>query len=198
MPQCSPSIHEELDEDWIDDASERGAYATFMCRCCGKPVSDPSHRTVRMLRFSSEERSCLIGRCGITIQELTRRCRVCITVLPRFVLIGGPTEDIVGHAVLMVCGRVKRAFQARDDQQHYRGLLSRSRQRTGDPMEFLASRPPRQWRLDEGRLENQNPATTPQSSRASAATVVPKEKSARLSISSVSWRSIARQQVRGA
>lgn len=179
-----------------DMVAINGTFGTARCLCCGRPVANKQrHKFVATLRLSGEERSCLIGRAGLTIQELVRRCRVCICIERKRVVIASGDAHLTNHAVDMVRGRVANALRERLEPRSY--LLRRG---WYDPEDVLASRPSGCWRLERGRLVAESPRhVTP------AVRVVPRtstEEPSQLPIAQVrrrsstnkinlSWRSIA-------
>jgi hypothetical protein len=179
-------------------ASGSAVFTSYMCRCCGKPASSRRHHlAVRALRLSADERGCLIGRCGLTIQELTRRCRVCILVECNQVLISGPSADLVDHAVVMIQGRVMRALRERNViNKHDTSLLRRCWYL--DPEAILASRPSGHWRLEGGRIQSTQERCTSSifssvgehSDACDVSSATPRK---RFTLATISWRGITRR-----
>jgi hypothetical protein len=122
------------------------------CMCCGRPSENTQrHGCAKMMHVSSEERGCLFGRAGITIQELVRRCRVCICAERKRVVVAGPNAEIVERAIVLIRGRLENTLRER--RQKRSALLGRAwYTRVVDPEEVLASRPPGRWHFVDGQL----------------------------------------------
>eukprot|EP00455_Lapot_gusevi_P043123 TRINITY_DN5201_c1_g3_i3.p2 TRINITY_DN5201_c1_g3~~TRINITY_DN5201_c1_g3_i3.p2 ORF type:complete len:193 (+),score=14.95 TRINITY_DN5201_c1_g3_i3:76-654(+) len=104
-----------------------------------------------MMRVTAEERGCLFGRSGVTIQELVRRCRVCICAERKRVIVAGPNAEIVDRAIVLIRGRVENSMLER--RQKRSSLLQRGLYTwILNPKDVLASRPSGHWHLENGTL----------------------------------------------